>query len=207
MIIKIFIAATLIVSGCAAQTPTGSQSPAAAPIGSATARTDQVGNVLPPLVDEATWTRLAAHPLDLSYLGPGQPCPKSVTAEVTPYFGPFAGAGPVYAAGNTIFYTRADDGTLRAKVAWISRPEYTGPALIRGRRIDAAGEVRFVPGAGTMTPELRFEYDTRVRAAGSEQGWRFLPSTVVLGAPGCYAFQIDGLDWSVTLVMDTTSNP
>jgi hypothetical protein len=207
MIIRILIAATLVVSGCAAQVPPRSESPAAAPISSATRRTDRVGNVLPPLVDEGTWARLAAHPLNLSSLSPGQPCPKSATAAAPPNFGPLAGPGPVYAAGNTVFYTRADDGTLRAKVAWISRPEYTGPALIRGRRIDAPGEVRFAPGGAPITSELHFEYDTRVRAAGSDEGWRFLPSTVVIGATGCYGFQIDGLDWSVTIVMDTTANP
>jgi hypothetical protein len=204
---KTLIAATVAIVGCAAQVPSASQAPSAAGISSPTQRTDQVGNVLPPIVDEATWARLAGHRLDLAPLAPGIPCPKSATAEHSPYTGPLAGPGPVYAAGNTAFYTRADDGTLRAKVAWISRPEYTGPALIRGRRIDAAGEVRFVVGGGPSTPELHFEYDTGVRAAGSNEGWRFLPSSVVIGATGCYGFQIDGLDWSVVIVMDTTANP
>jgi hypothetical protein len=201
------IAATLVIVGCTAQVPSAGRTPTAAGISSPSQRADQVGNVLPPLVDEATWARLAGRRLDLAPVAPGLPCPKSPTAELSSYTGPLAGPGPVYAAGNTAFYTRADDGTLRAKVAWISRPEYTGPALIRGRRIDAAGDVRFVVGGGPSTPELHFEYDTGVRAAGSNEGWRFLPSSVVIGATGCYGFQIDGLDWSVMIVMDTTANP
>lgn len=170
-------------------------------------RTDRVGNILPPLVDDATWARLAAHPLQLASLAPAARCPTTETAPVSPYTGPLAGPGPVYSAGNTLFYTRAADGTLNAKVAWISRPEYTGPALIRGKRIDSTGDVRFAPSGAALATDLRFEYDTRVRAGGSEEGWRFLPSTVSFGAPGCYAFQIDGLDWTVTIVMDTNANP
>ena len=207
-IARVLIAATLIAAGCGVQVQPASQSPAREGRPSPTRRVDQGGNVLPPLVDDATWARLAGHPVNLNPLGPGVPCPKSVTTQPSPYTGPLAGPGPVYAAGNTVFYTLADDGTLRAKVAWISRPEYTGPALIRGVRIDAAPEdVRFAPGGGQTTSQLHFEYDTRVRAAGSDEGWRFLPSTVVIGAPGCYGFQIDGLDWTVTIVMDTTPNP
>ena len=198
---KLVLVAVVALTACTAA-PAPSPSPS-----SPTARVDAGGNVLPPLVDEATWARLAGHPLTLGSLAPGLPCPKSATAEFSPFTGPIAGPGPVYATGNTAFYTRADDGTLRAKVAWISRPEYTGPALIRGRRLDAPGDVRFAPGGGPITTELHFEYDTRVRAAGSDEGWRFLPSTVVIGATGCYGFQIDGLDWTVTIVMDTTANP
>jgi hypothetical protein len=202
---RLFIAAILVASGCSAAVPSASPSPVGIP--SPTPRIDQSGNVLPPLVDDATWARLAAHPLTPPFFAPGTPCPKTATANVSPFTGPLAGPGPVYASGNTVFYSRADDGTLRAKVAWISRPDYTGPALIRGRRIDAAANVQFDPGYGPTTRELHFEYDTRVRAAGSDEGWRFLPSTVVIDAPGCYAFQIDGLDWTVTIVMDTTANP
>lgn len=205
---RLFMSAILVVSGCSVSVPSAaSPSPAAAATSSPSPRIDQGGNVVPPAVDDATWARLAAHPLNLPALAPGLQCPKSETAQFSRYTGPLAGPGPVYAVGNTMFYSRTDDGTWRAKVAWIARPEYRGPALVRGRRIDAAGDVRFAPGGGPTTAELRFEYDTRVRAEGSDEGWRFLPSTVVIGAPGCYGFQIDGLDWTVTIVMDTTANP
>lgn len=204
---RILIAAVLVVTACSAPFSETSPGPPAAGTASPTTRVDQGGNVLPPLVDEATWARLTTHPFTPPSLAPGAPCPKTATATVSPFTGAVAGPGPVYASGNTIFYSRLDDGTLGAKVAWISRPDYTGPALIRGRRLDAAAVVQFDPGYGPTTTDLHFEYDTRVRAAGSDEGWRFLPSTVLIGAPGCYAFQIDGLDWSITIVMDTTANP
>jgi hypothetical protein len=159
------------------------------------------------VVDDATWARLAAHPLTVPALVPGAACPKTATAELSPFTGPVAGPGPIYSSGNTLFYTRAEDGSLNAKVAWISRPDYTGPALVRGRRIDGSGDVRFAVGQGRPAPELRFEYETYVRAAGSEAGWRFLPSSVVAATGGCYAFQIDGVDWSIAVVMEMVPNP
>lgn len=204
---RILLAAILVVAGCTAPVSSASPTPPVTSTSSPTPRVDQGGNVLSPLVDEATWSRLLGHPLNLPFLAPGTECPKSATAELAPYTGPLAGTGPVYAVGNTIFYSRLGDGTLVAKVAWVSRPDYKGPALIRGGRIDSVAEVRFDPGYGPTTTALRFEYDTGVRAAGSDEGWRFLPSSVLISAPGCYAFQIDGPNWSATVVMDTTANP
>src|SRR5207237_1173205 len=49
--------------------------------------------------------------------------------------------------------------------------------------------------------ELRFELDTRVRAGKSNEGWRYLPSTVNVEGPGCYGLQIDGPGWTTTIVM------
>ncbi|TMC73927.1 MAG: hypothetical protein E6J13_03025 [Chloroflexi bacterium] len=195
----------LAIASAACAEPSAS-APGGSTLAASSARTDGVGNELLPVVDDATWARLADRPLRLSSVGPPIPCPKTATVEVSSYAGALAGPGPVYSSGNQLFYTRGVDGTLRAKVAWISRPEYTGPALVRGIRIDSPGAVRFVGGAHLGT-ELRFGYDTGVRAAGSEVGWRFLPSTVVVTAPGCYAFQIDGPDWTVTIVMETIANP
>jgi hypothetical protein len=158
-------------------------------------------------VDEGTWNKLAARPLRLPPPTAGAPCPVTPAASTTPFIGPLAGTGPVYVTGNWIYFSPAPDGSIFAKVAWISRPDYKGPALIRGARIDAPGEVRFERGRGPRQSELRFEYDTGVRSAGSEEGWRFLPSLVLISGAGCYAFQIDGLDWTTTVVMEATANP
>jgi hypothetical protein len=196
--IRLLIAATFVFAGCSAEVPLPE---------SQTQRIDQSGNLLPPLVDEATWSKLAAHPLRLPSPTAGGPCPVTPTATPTSFLGPLAGAGPVYVTGNRIYFSRAPDGHLFAKIAWISRPDYKGPALIRGARIDATEDIHFERGAGPRQSELRFEYDTGVRAAGSDEGWRFLPSLVALSGTGCYAFQIDGLDWSTTVIMDAIANP
>jgi hypothetical protein len=176
----------------------GSPRPATSPT---ILRTDRVGNVLPPVASEPDWTRLAARPIQLGNIDSGAACPLSTTAELAPATAALAGPGPVYPAGNRIPVGAKDaDGFSPGKVLWVARPDYAGPALIRGRRIDGIGELRFL---GRVTGELRFPLETGVRAGASEQGWRYLPSTVYVSAPGCYGFQIDGVDWTITIVMAT----
>jgi hypothetical protein len=94
---------------------------------------------------------------------------------------------------------RTSDGIFPAKVLWVAAPDYTGPALIRGRQLDGPGGVFF--SNSRRVSELRFELDTRVRAGASDQGWRYLPSTVNVEGPGCYGLQIDGPGWTSTIVM------
>ena len=204
-VLKLVLAAMVWSTACASPAPgVGSPGPSSP---TPSVRTDRVGNVLAPLVDDATWARLAAHPLRLPSLAAGAACPVTPATRITTFVGPVAGPGPVYSIGNRIFYSRAPDGSLFTKVAWLSRPDYKDAALIRGARIDASGDVRFQAGGGPITGELRFDYDTGTRSQGSEEGWRFLPSTVVIDGPGCYAFQVDGVDWSLTIVMDAAANP
>jgi len=204
-VLKLVLAATVWSTACASPAPgVGSPGPSSP---TPSVRTDRVGNVLTPLVDDATWAQLAAHRLRLPSLAAGAACPVTPAVPITTFVGPVAGPGPVYSIGNRIFYSRAPDGSLFTKVAWLSRPDYKDAALIRGARIDAPGDVRFQAGGGPLTGELRFEYDTGTRSQGSEEGWRFLPSTVVIDGPGCYAFQVDGVDWSLTIVMDAAANP
>ena len=204
-VLRLLLAATVWLTACASPAPAVGSSGPSSPTPSV--RTDRVGNVLAPLVDDATWARLAAHRLRLPSLAAGAACPVTPAVPITTFVGPVAGPGTVYSIGNRIFYSRAPDGSLFTKVAWLSRPDYKDAALIRGARIDASGDVRFQAGGGPLTGELRFEYDTGTRSQGSEEGWRFLPSTVVIDGPGCYAFQVDGVDWSLTIVMDAAANP
>jgi hypothetical protein len=176
-------------------------SPAASPgPPSPTARVDAGGNVLPPVADEQTWTELAARPVQLRKFSAGSECPITPTRELASATGALAGSGPVYAVGNVIAYgARTSDGIFPAKVLWVAAPDYPGPALIRGRQLDGPGEVFF--SNSRRVSELRFELDTRVRAGASDQGWRYLPSTVNVEGPGCYGLQIDGPGWTSTIVM------
>jgi hypothetical protein len=175
--------------------------PAASPSApSPTVRVDAGGNVLPPLVDEQTWRDLSARPLQLPAVAPGSECPITPTKELASGTGALAGSGPVYAVGNVVAYgARMSDGIFPAKVLWVAAPDYPGPALIRGRQLDGPGGVFF--SNSRRVSELRFELDTRVRAGASDQGWRYLPSTVNVEGPGCYGLQIDGPGWTTTIVM------
>jgi hypothetical protein len=175
--------------------------PAASPSApSPTVRVDAGGNVLPPLVDEQTWSDLAARPLQLPAVAPGSECPITPTTQLASASGALAGSGPVYAVGNVIAYgARMSDGIFPAKVLWVAAPDYPGPALIRGRQLDGTAGIFF--SNSRRVTELRFELDTRVRAGASDQGWRYLPSTVNVEGPGCYGLQIDGPGWTTTIVM------
>lgn len=84
------------------------------------------------------------------------------------------------------------------KVLWTSAPEYKDVGLIRGRRLDGTDVIRFSGGAS----ELRFPVRTGVSSEHSALGWRDLPSTVLLGSPGCYGYQIDGIGFTTIVVFE-----
>jgi hypothetical protein len=193
----------VLLAGCASTlvTPPNPSATASAQA----ARTDQVGNVLGPVTDAATWTQLEARPLRMPSLAPGTPCPVSSSATYPGSATAAAfGDGPVFAVtgGSAIGLGPAGaDGLRGGKVLWSARPEYSGPALIRGARLDGPGEVRFSGGSSTS---LRFDLDTHTRAGdgttGSMLGWRYLPSLVYLAGAGCYGFQVNLPDGTVTII-------
>jgi len=195
--------AALLLAACTPTLVIATSASPTAPVPAA--RTDQVGNVLGPVTDAATWMRLKARPLNLPSLAPGAACPVSSSATypgsaVAAAFG----EGPIFAVtgGSAIGLGPAGtDGLRGGKVLWSSRPEYTGPALIRGARLDGAGDVRFSGGASTA---LRFDLDTHTRAGdgdtGSILGWRYLPSLVYVAGAGCYGFQIDLPGGTATII-------
>jgi hypothetical protein len=156
---------------------------------------------VPSTTPQDTWALLAARPLKLPAYTRGSPCPTSSIAELGSATAAVAGPGPVFSAGNVIggYGTAEPDLRRPAKVLWVASPAYVGPALIRGRRLDDSTDVRFE--RSTPSTDLRFPLDTGIRAGGSDQGWRYLPSTVLVPGMGCYAFQIDAPDWTIIVVM------
>jgi hypothetical protein len=192
---------TLVLAACSAPlevapTATASASANVAP-------TDRAGNVL---ADATTWVKLESRPLRLSAIPPGTPCQASSSATLPGSATAAAyGEGPVYpVTGGTAIGLGpfGADGSRSGKVLWLSSPTYTGPALIRGIRIDGPGEVRFSGGAATT---LRFDLVTGTRAGdgdtGSMLGWRYLPSLVYVEDAGCYAFQIDMPERTITVTL------
>lgn len=178
----------------------GSSCAAATVAASPSVRIDQGGNVLPSEVPQSIWDELTSRPMRLGSVAGPDACPISATTQRSSATGALAGSGPVYAVGNVIAYgPRTSDGLLPGKVLWVAAPDYPGAALIRGGRLDGPGAVYF--SNSRQAGSLRFELDTRIRAGGSDQGWRYLPSTVNVEAPGCYGFQIDGPGWTTTIVM------
>src|SRR4051794_9218170 len=80
------------------------------------------------------------------------------------------------------------------KVLWFIAPSYRGPALIRGARLDAPGRLRFET---RKVPPLELRIPG---AVGSVPTGRDRPSYTRLRAPGCYAYQVDGMTFSRVIV-------
>ena len=157
------------------------------------------------------WAALRQRPLNLPWQAPGTLCPTTPARQVSPDFGPAFGSGPVY----TVFGT--DEARLRYgydgefegsdwggnKVLWVSSPDYHGPALIRGYQVDGTNEVRFERGAEPPA-ELQFPLEGSGSSPDLEPGWRQLPSYNRVRAPGCYAYQVDGLDFSEVILFEAS---
>jgi hypothetical protein len=145
------------------------------------------------------WTALR-RPLRLPTVAPGGACPVNgldTSFDFARYgVASGIGPGPVWPIGlgqpgsvlrfqypppaNTQFAGSEWGGN---KVLWFVSPTVTGPVLVRGGRLDAAGEVRFGPDRVPST-ELRLTSTLDH------------PSTSRVRASGCYAYQVDGLSFS-----------
>jgi hypothetical protein len=154
----------------------------------------------------ATQAKPPTPALTLPVLADGQKCPVSPEGSISPDFGPALGKGPVYPVGiphgllqfiyppvETQLWYPSDWGGQ--KVLWVVDPEYHGPVLIRGGRIDAPGRLGF---GGLSKPfwEMRFG------ASAADGAWRQFPSFTRLKAPGCYAYQIDGDGFQTVVVFE-----
>jgi len=95
---------------------------------------------------------------------------------------------------------RLRDDVVRAgwrfhKTLWAISPRYRGRLLIRGRRVDGQGRVRFHLG-GPLRREIRWLPERRP--------WRYGGTSTLLRGPGCFAFQVDGVDFSDVIVFRAT---
>ncbi|GIJ80020.1 hypothetical protein Xph01_44520 [Micromonospora phaseoli] len=144
----------------------------------------------------------SAPPLALPGVQPGDACP---VTEPRPWpdtdqASRVLGSGPLYPVAD--YFTdgvlqlrdedREPDGTYTKKVRWIGSG-YTGPVLVRAARIDGPGSA-----AG------RFSYTGEPRDGGHyavlSRPDSDLPGTTTVSGPGCYAYQVDGVSFSVTIV-------
>lgn len=164
-----------------------------------------------------TWG-LLRRPLELFRLEPGSDCPRSFARsgrKLSSDFGSATalGEGPVYpivatgpgdvsretARTGVVGYAsgRSEGGWYYLKVLWIESPRYRGPALVRGRQLDGPRLVRFEGGA-RPSAELR-AWDP---SGGYPSGWLGRPSFMRLSGPGCYGLQVDGVNFSRTIVFE-----
>ena len=146
------------------------------------------------------WSALQ-RPLHLPHLARGAACPVS-HADRAVHFDRVGiargiGPGPAYpiglAHGVLVLVPSVEGGVWAGqKVLWFVHPRYSGPVLVRGRRLDGPGLVRF--GRGVVPArELLLPAGTGER-----------PSFTRLRSLGCYAYQIDGVAFSRVIVFRAT---
>jgi hypothetical protein len=148
-------------------------------------------------------------PLAFPTVVPGSECPVTTTGSDVSngLFGGFAiGEGPVrpmLSGGRLtthlvhVFRPQGSRGWYAAKTLWFSWPQYRGPVLIRGRQLDGPHKVVFGGGPRLIDPQLGHG-----EPLNSRDGWRTWPGGTWLRTPGCYAWQIDGTDFSNVIVFD-----
>ena len=95
----------------------------------------------------------------------------------------------------------SEGGLFPLKILWVAAPQYAGPALVRARRLDGPGIVRFAQGDAAPQDELQL-LDSAVTPT---DGWRQWPSYTLVPGPGCYAYQVDGADFSYAIVLLVTA--
>ena len=147
-------------------------------------------------------------PLHLPRVAPALPAPFRTAsrehARSRPARMPVAGPGPVYPmASVTIPQARLASRVLTLRVG-ADKKRHGSPALatrvrslIRGARIDAPGELRFARSTGDRLPALQ----ARRGQAVQPNGWRVWPGLILVRTPGCYALQVDGLNFSRVIVI------
>jgi hypothetical protein len=156
--------------------------------------------------------QLQQRPLHLPTIAPGDSCPTTAEKRVTDNFGIAQGDGPVYAtigadaiAAEAVFHyvdaqhlwqNNANSPKWGGqKVLWFVNPNYQGLVLVRGKQMDGPHAILFSDGPGQpLTPQHVFD----TTSGGSP--WPNSSSYTRLQAPGCYAYQVDGANFSYGIV-------
>jgi hypothetical protein len=177
---------------------------------------DQGARTAQAMPANGAFAALNAVPLNLPRLEPGQSCPLSKLSQVGPNLGMGLGSGPVYVFSGEIV---SSDPKHSNKVAWAADPSYSGPIRIRGGRIGGAGQllldsfdnmwrgapVKTVDGSD-LAPELDL-LESHSTFPNVPPGWRMWPSGTYVAAPGCYAWQVDGLGFTELITFHSLDLP
>lgn len=162
---------------------------------------------------QQTWAELH-RPLSIPRLKDGSPCPVTPARAVSPSFAPAQGTGPVYPVGAAdrgltfIYPVEPSQGWYPSlwsgnKVLWVAARTYRGRVLIRGRRVDGPHGLRFGD-KPTPAAELRLVFDASDLGEG---GWLQHGSYTRVRAAGCYAWQLDGPDFTRVIVFRAVRLP
>lgn len=144
--------------------------------------------------------------LELPALSGDDACPQSAASRPNPDVGVALGPGPAYpilgfeGEKKTVELTRDElqAGSYWHKTLWAIDPGYDGPVLIRARGLDPPGAIRLGYDEQALT-ELELPAKQTAR-------WRYGTSFTILPGPGCFAFQVDGSDFSEVIVFEASES-
>lgn len=165
------------------------------------------------------WASLTSRPLQLPKIVPGDKCPRSMARVVDPNYSALLGDSPIYLlSGGQAAWTwyttwgKPDDGRYPLGLGeWLNDPSYLGPAVLRGGSIDGSGNtLEFKDPAGRhgqrSIPVIRLPLDPRDLGAPHADMRQYWVTSWVTGA-GCYAYQIDGIGFTETIVVELEIRP
>jgi hypothetical protein len=155
----------------------------------------------PPVVD---WSTLTSKPLKLEQLASGAPCPVSPKVDLAPkgqsgkwpIYG--FGDGPAYISGQFTWFSDGGQGFVI-----LVDPKYTGPLLVRSKRLDGAGSLTL---SGERLTTLT-DGAVGLPQTGSPPYWGTWGGSVTTNAPGCYGIQLDGTNFSSVVVISVKKGP
>lgn len=164
-------------------------------------------------------------PMDLPSMSDGGTCPRDrghviSTGEMTANFlggGParpaLAADGPAYDGRAPALFDTSErrHGWHGVRTVWLVDPSSSeAPILVRGWRLGGRGELRFaIEGWGalgdtvTLSDGSSIGKEVRLQDGYPEEsGWVRYPTTTLFRSAGCYAFQIDGTDFTRIVVFE-----
>jgi len=150
-------------------------------------------------------------PLHFPVLRPGQSCPATFghLANTSYFVGSALGNGSVRVLiSNTgdLLHGIAQVGTTQVKgwyalqTLWFSVPGYDGPFVVRAKRLDGPDRISIGGSPAAVGPIVVAPGPTMNTSAG----YRTVPGSTWVTAPGCYAWQVDGLNFSDVIVIKMT---
>ena len=97
-----------------------------------------------------------------------------------------------------------DSHAYAAKTPWVAQADYTGPILIRGRRLDGSSEEKLRFGLNGSKPEEMLQLDAPPPGKTDPTHWSFWPTDIYVPRAGCYGLQIDTKDGTDVVVFEAT---
>lgn len=152
------------------------------------------------------WSTLTSRPLVLPAMPADGSCPVSAQQSLsvtssTGKGGPSYGYGdwPAFVSGQTRWFAAGSQG-----VTVLVNPEYTGPIIIRSKRLDGSGSLVL---SSESTSVALAAGTIGVPVTSSPPSWGTWLGTMSPTSPGCYGIQIDGNSWSSVAIIEVQQGP